>query len=84
MTRFPLGNFDDLVTALKRFEELFGAADGSPENLELRAVSRWLRAYEQSIAAAMSATSDHARSASVARASPGAENRRNLPVRSVK
>jgi hypothetical protein len=47
--------YDDLARALKRFEELFGAPDGTAEASELREVSSSLRFFEDQIAARIAA-----------------------------
>lgn len=47
--------YDDLARALKRFEELFGAPDGTAEASEFREVSSSLRFFEDQIAARIAA-----------------------------
>lgn len=51
MIKLPICNFEDLAKAMKRFEELFGAPEGSAEACELRDISNHLRAFEDKIAA---------------------------------
>lgn len=47
--------YEDLARALKRFEELFGAREGSPEASELRDISDRLRSFEDQVAARIAA-----------------------------
>ncbi|WP_336814441.1 hypothetical protein [Bosea sp. MMO-172] len=51
MIKLPIRNFEDLARALRRFEELFGAPEGSAEACELRDISNGLRAFEDKVAA---------------------------------
>lgn len=55
MIRLPIRNFEDLARALKRFEDLFGAPEGSAEACELRDISNGLRAFEDRVAARIAA-----------------------------
>jgi hypothetical protein len=55
MIKLPICNFEDLARALKRFEELFGAPEGSAEACELRDISNGLRAFEDMVAARIAA-----------------------------
>ncbi|KRE06970.1 hypothetical protein ASE61_23510 [Bosea sp. Root670] len=52
---YRIRTFDDLARALKRFEELFGAAEGSVEASELREISKSLRSFEDQVAARIAA-----------------------------
>lgn len=49
MTR--IRSFEDLGCALRRFEELFGAPEGSHEAYEFNELSRALRSFEDEVAA---------------------------------
>jgi hypothetical protein len=51
MIKLPIRNFEDLARALRRFEELFAAPEGSAEACELRDISNHLRSFENKIAA---------------------------------
>lgn len=53
--KLPIRNFEDLARALRRFEELFGAPEGSAEACELRDISNGLRAFEDKVAARIAA-----------------------------
>lgn len=53
MTRIQ--SFEDLARALKRFEELLGAPEGSAEARELGHISMGLRAFEDEVAAKIAA-----------------------------
>lgn len=53
MTTDPIRTFEELALALKRFEELFGAVEGSTEARELRNVSARLRSFEDRVAAGL-------------------------------
>ena len=44
-------SFEDLGYALRRFEELFGASEGSNESREFDELSRALRSFEDAVAA---------------------------------
>ena len=55
MIKLPIRNFEDLARALRRFEDLFGAPEGSAEACELRDISNGLRAFEDKVAARISA-----------------------------
>lgn len=55
MITFPIRNFEDLARAPRRFEELFGAPEGSAEACELRDISIGLRAFEDKVAARIAA-----------------------------
>ncbi len=57
MIKLPICNFEDLARALRRFEELFGAPEGSAEACELRDISNGLRAFEDKLAARIAARS---------------------------
>ncbi|RYF31660.1 MAG: hypothetical protein EOO23_01750 [Comamonadaceae bacterium] len=70
--------FDELARALKRFEELFGAAEGSAEASELREVSNCLRAFEDQIAAKIAARRMFAKTL-VDRMTSRCPRRANLP-----
>lgn len=48
---YRISTFEDLAPALKRFEELFGAAEGSVEAGELREISKSLKSFEDQVAA---------------------------------
>jgi hypothetical protein len=48
-------SFDDLTRALQRFEQLFGAPESSPEASYCSEISHALRAFEDEVAAQMSA-----------------------------
>lgn len=49
------------MLALKRFEELFGAAEGSDKARELRDVSARLRSFEDRVAAGVAAQKTRSR-----------------------
>lgn len=53
MTR--IRSFEDLGHALRRFEELFGAPEGSREALEFLDLSCALRSFEDEVAAQVAA-----------------------------
>lgn len=61
MTTHPIRTFEELALALKRFEELFGAAEGSPAASELWNVSARLRNFEDGVAAGLAARNTRSR-----------------------
>lgn len=61
MTTHPIRTFEELALALKRFEELFGAAEGSPAASELRNLSARLRGFEDRVAAGLAAQNTRSR-----------------------
>jgi hypothetical protein len=50
-----ISRFEELATAMRRFEELFGAPEGAPEAIELSEIADALRAFEDEVAALITA-----------------------------
>lgn len=51
MSAVRIESFEDLASALRRFEELFGSLDGSKEAQEFHELSDTLRTFEDRVAA---------------------------------
>ena len=61
MSALRIESFEDLASALNRFEELFGSLDGSEEAREFHEVAEALRTFEDRVAANLRAQRFNAR-----------------------